>query len=126
MAVADRAQLLEVTDRWHQHARRSRHRLDDHRRDRLGAALRDDRLEFVRQVRAVLRLPAREEILLDAMRVRHVIDVRQELRLERGARVRNPANGDATEAHAVVRALAPDKTHALRLSRARASMRARS
>ena len=114
--VADRAQPLEIAFRRNQHAGRSRHRLDDDRGDVRRVVQRDDaRLELVGEMRAPRRLAARERVLLEVVRVRQVIDVRQQV-AERLAVVRDAADRDAAEVRAVVAALAPDQPAPRRLA----------
>ena len=55
--LGDLAQLLEIALGRDQHARRAGHRLDDHRRDGRGIVQRDDPLELVGELRAVLGSP---------------------------------------------------------------------
>ena len=57
------AQPLEIADRRHDHARRTLHRLDDHGRDRRRVVQRDDPRQLVGEMRAPLRLAARERHL---------------------------------------------------------------
>ena len=90
-------------------------RLDDDRGDRLRAVLRDHRLERVGELGAVRRLSARERVAREIVRVRQVVDDRQQLRRELLAVGLDAADRDAAEADAVIAARAADEAHALRL-----------
>jgi hypothetical protein len=61
-------------------------------------------------MRAMLRLAATEEVLGNPMRVRKVIDVRQQLCGKRSPREGNSADRDATKPHTVICALASQNT----------------
>jgi hypothetical protein len=112
---ADAAQALEVTLRRDQYARRTGDGLDDHGRDVARVVQRDDALEFVREVGAVLGNAPRVGVLREIVRVRQVIDSGQH-RSEPLAVVDHAADGNAAEADAVVTPLAPDETSARRLA----------
>ena len=105
------AQALEVALRRHQHAGRSGQRLDDHRRDGV-AVQRHHPFQVVGQMRAPGGLAAREGVVLQAVCVRQVIDIRQQ-RAELLAVAADAADRHAAEADAVIAALAPDQPHAL-------------
>ena len=108
MLRANLPQPLQVPLRRHQHARRPRHRLDDHRRDGRGIVQRHEPLQLVRQLRPVLRLALRERVPRRQMRVRQVIHPGQQ-RAEELAVAHDPADGNAAEIHPVIAALAPDQ-----------------
>ena len=78
--VADRAQPLEVALGRDQHAGRAGHRLDDHRGDGRRIVQRDDALEIVGQLGAVLRYAARERVARKIVRVAQVVDADQHRR----------------------------------------------
>ena len=123
---ADLAQLLQIALRRNQHAGRAGHRLDDHRGDRRRVVQRDDAFEFVGEMRAPCGLALRERVVFEVVRVRQVIDRRQQRARERLAIRRDAAHRNAAEAHAVIAALAADQPRALRLRRASGGTRARS
>src|SRR3546814_4087582 len=77
MPVADVAQPLKIADRRQQHAGRSRHRLDDHRRDRLCPMQIDEPLEIVGEFGAMLRKSARKGVACQIVRVAQMIGARQ-------------------------------------------------
>src|SRR3546814_13853404 len=77
MPVADVAQPLKIADRRQQHAGRSRHRLDDHRRDRLCPMQIDEPLEIVGEFGAMLRKSARKGVACQSVRVAKMIGARQ-------------------------------------------------
>ena len=112
--VADRAQALEVALRRHQHAGGAGHRLDDAGRDGLGVVQRDEALEVVGELGAVLGQAPREGVALGVMRVAQVVDARQQR--EDAAVVDDAAHRDAAEADAVIAALAPDQLGARALA----------
>src|SRR3546814_18932723 len=66
-----------MADRRHKHAGRARHRLDDHRGDRLGTVQVDEPLEIVGQLGAMLRKAAREGVAFDVVRLAEMVDARQ-------------------------------------------------
>jgi hypothetical protein len=107
--VTDRAQLLEVADRGDQHTRRPGDRFDDHGRDRARPAPRDDVLQRLRQVRAPRRLPPAERVVREVMRMRQVVDVREQLRRELFLVPLDPTDRDPAEADPVVAALPADE-----------------
>src|SRR3546814_8072222 len=82
MPVADVAQPLKIADRRQQHAGRSRHRLDDHRRDRLCPMQIDEPLEIVGEFGAMLRKSARKGVACQIVRVAQMIGARQAGRSE--------------------------------------------
>ena len=94
---------FEVPLRRHQHAGGPGDRLDEARRDVLGAVHRDDAREILGQLGAVLALARHEEILLD-VRVAHVRDAR-EPRAVLAAVVREARQRHAAEVDAVVGAI---------------------
>ena len=106
--VADLAQPLQVADRRGQNAGAAGDGLDDDRGDVRRIVQRHQALEFVRQVRAMLRQAAAEGVLRQVQRVRQVVDA-GELRAEPLAVVDHAADGDAAEADAMVAALAADQ-----------------
>ena len=67
VAVANRAQLFQITLGRRQHAGRSGHRLDDDGGDGRGAVQRDDALEFVGEVAAPRRFTLGESLMLAAV-----------------------------------------------------------
>ena len=81
--VADRAQALEIAFRRDKHAGRASDRLDNAGRDRFCAVQRDQTLEIVGKLHAVLRLAFREGVAGKIMRVAQMIDA-GELRENRG------------------------------------------
>ena len=81
-----------------------------------GAVLRDELLERVGEVRAVLRLSARERVVRGVVRVRQMIDDGSSLRRELFSIRFDAADGDAAEADAVIATRAPDESDALRLA----------
>ena len=101
------AQPLQVALRRDQHAGRARDRLDDDGRDGLGAVQRHQPLELVGEMRALLRLPAREGVV-GQVGVRQVVDAGQQ-RPEETAVVDDAADRDAAEVHPVIAALPPDQ-----------------
>ncbi|MNQ03359.1 hypothetical protein D3C85_160590 [compost metagenome] len=115
MLVADLAQALQVAARRRQHAGGAGHGLDDHGGDGRGVVQRDQRLERVGLVDAVRRLAAREGVARQVERVRQVVHA-VEQRPEGAALAPDAAHRDAAEAHAVVRALAPDEPVAARVA----------
>ena len=107
VAVADRAQPLEIADRRNQHAGRTRDRLDDHGGDRFRSVQGDQSLEIVRELRSMLRLAFDEEVSLGVVRVPEMIDAWQ---AGKGAPVvDDTADGDAAEPDAVIAAFAADQ-----------------
>ncbi len=106
MLRRDLAQALQVALRRHQHAGGARHRLDDHRRDGLGAVERHQPLEVVGEIGAVLGLALHEGVAGEVVGVAQVVDAREER--EHPAVVDEPPDRDAAEADAVIAALAPD------------------
>ena len=82
MLVADLAQLLQITFRRQQHAGGTGDRLDDDRGDVGRVVQRDQALEFVGEVRAVLGLSARVGVARQVVGVAQVIDRRQQLPLK--------------------------------------------
>ena len=105
---ADLAQLLQIALRRDQHAGRAGHRLDDDRGDGRGVMQRDDALQLVGEFRAMLRLAAREGVLRQIVRVRHVVDAGQQ-RAEHLAVGDDAADRDAAEIDAMIAALAADQ-----------------
>ena len=109
--LRDLAQALQVALRRDEHAGRAGHGLDDHRGDGGGVVQRDQALELVGEVRALLGLPARERVLL-----RQCVCGRWStpaiMRAEHLAVGDDAAHRDAAEAHAVVAALAADEARA--------------
>ena len=108
---ADLAQPLQVALGRDQHAGRTRDGLDDHGGDVAGVVQRDEALEFVGEVRAVLGLAARVGVAGEVVRVRQVVDARQH-RAEQLAVVDHAADGDAAETDAVIAALPTDEARA--------------
>ena len=106
--VADLAQALEIALGRRQHAGRARHRLDDDGGDRRGVVQRDDALEIVGEMRAIVRLALGEGLLLAVIGVRQVVDAGQQ-RAEELAVGDDAADRDAAEADAVIAALAADQ-----------------
>ena len=115
VARADLAQPLEIAARRDQHARRARHRFDDHRGDRARIVECDQALELVGERRAVFGLAARPGIAGEVVCMRQMIDSGQ-LGREELAVVDHSADGNAAEAHAVVAALAADQPRARSLA----------
>jgi hypothetical protein len=112
---ANLAQALQVALGRDQHAGRSRHRFDDDGGDGRGVVQRDDAFQLVGQFGAVFRLAARVRILRQVVRVRQVVDARQQ-RAEGLAVVADAAHRQAAEADPVVAALAPDQAGASALA----------
>ena len=110
----DLAQPLEIASGRQQHAGRSRHRLDDHRRDRLGAMQLHEPLEIVRQLGTMLGQIGREGVAGEIVRVAQMIAARQHR--EGAAIVDQPAHRDAAEADPVIAALASDQAGARSLA----------
>ncbi len=76
--VADLAQALQVALRREQHAGRAGDRLDDHGGDGGGVVQRDDPLELVGELAPCCGQAAREGVARQVVRVRQVIDARQQ------------------------------------------------
>jgi hypothetical protein len=108
MAVADRPQALEVADGRNEDAGRPRHRLDDHGGDGRCVVQRHQPLEPVSEVRAPLRLSARECVVFEVMGVRQMIDPRQQCSKEL-AIADDAADRSAAETDPVIATLASDQ-----------------
>ena len=93
-----------------QHAGRSGHRLDDDGRDVRGIVQRDQPLQLVGEMRALLRLPARVGVLREVVRVLHMVDRRQHCAVNTLRLATMPPTRDAAEADTVIAALAPIST----------------
>ena len=106
--LGDLAQPLQIALRRRQHAGRSRHRLDDHGGDGVGAVQIDQPLQLVGEMRAIFRLALAEGLLVAVVGVGKVIDARQQ-RAEHLAVIDDAADGRAAEADAVIAALAADQ-----------------
>src|SRR5215813_10457872 len=76
VARADLPQALEIAFRRHQHTGRSRHRLDDYRRDRRRIMQCAQPFELVGEFQTPFRLPAGERISFEVMRVADVVYTR--------------------------------------------------
>ncbi len=113
--VANLAQAPEIADRRHEHPRRSRHRLDDHRGDRLGAVQIDEALEIVGKLGTMLGESSGKGVAFDVVRVPQIIDPGQPA-AERAPVVDEPADANPAEAGAVIAALAPDQPRACSLA----------
>ena len=106
VAVADLANALEIALRRNEHAGRTGDGLDDDRGDRVDApCFATIVLERVGELGAVRRLSARERVAREVVRVRQMIDGRQQLRRELLAIRLDAADGDAAESNAVIAAL---------------------
>ena len=112
--IADLAQPLRVSLGRHEAAARSGDRLDEARRDILGAVEGDEAGEIVGELDPVRAFALGEEVFLE-MRVPHVRDARQS-RPELATIVDEPRQRDAAEADAVIRAFARDEDVAPALS----------
>ena len=106
--IADVAQPLEIALRRDQHPGRARHRLDNHRRDRVRPVERDNPFQVIRQLRPVLRQAAREGVAGKVVGVAHVVDPRQQ-GAELAPVADNPAGRDSAGPDPVVASLAPDQ-----------------
>src|SRR3546814_20319511 len=95
-----------MADRRHKHAGRARHRLDDHRGDRLGTVQVDAPLEIVGQLGAMLRKAAREGVAFDVVRVAEMVDARQPA-AEGAPTVDEAADADPAEPGAMLAARPP-------------------
>ena len=115
--------FLQIALRRDQHAGRAGHRLDDDGGDGRGVVQRDDALQLVGELRAMLRLAAREGVLGRQVRVRHVVDAGQQ-RAEHLAVGDDAADRDAAEIDAVIAALAADQAEARAVALARDDRRA--
>jgi TetR/AcrR family transcriptional regulator len=113
--VADLAQPLEVALRRHEHAGRARHRLDDEGGDGRGIVQRDDALELVGELGAVLGQAAGEGVAGGIVRVPDVVDAGEQS-AEHLAVGDDPADRDAAEVYAVIAALAADEACARALA----------
>src|SRR6478735_4545555 len=98
-----------------QHAGGAGDRLDDHCGDRRSVVQRDDPLEVVGELGAVLGQAARERVLLEVVGVAQVIDAADH-GAEALAVAGDAADRDAAEVDAVVAALAADQARALALA----------
>ena len=76
--LGDLAQPLEIAFRRRQYACRSRHRLDDHGGDGVGAVQIDDAFEFIGEMRAIFGLALAEGLLVAVIGRRQMIDAGQE------------------------------------------------
>ena len=103
----DVAQAFQIALGRQQDTGRARHRFHDHGGDGIGAVQRDDALQFVGQMRAMFRLPARHAVFRQ-MRMGQVVHPGQQA-AEDAAVADDAAHRDAAEAHAVIPALAPDQ-----------------
>ena len=108
---ADLAQPLQVALGRDQHPSRPRDRLDDHRGDVAGVVQRDQALELLGEVGAVLGLAADIGVPGEVVRVRQVVHTRQ-TGAEPLAVVHDAADRDAAEAHAVIAAFTADEAGA--------------
>ena len=115
VAVADRAQPLQIALGRRQHAGRAGHRLDDDGGDGRGVVQRDDAFELVGEMRAPFRLAFGEGLMLAVIGRRQMIDAGQQ-RAEEFAVVDDAADRNAAEADAVIAALAADQPGARALA----------
>lgn len=108
MLVAERAQAREIALRRNQNAGRPRHGLNDNRRDRGGVVERDETLEIVGKLRAMLRNTARKCVSRQIVSVPNVIDA-SEKRTKGLAVPRYAANCDAADARPMIAPFATDQ-----------------
>src|SRR5438067_11845309 len=114
MAIADRAQPLQIALRRRQHAGRAGHRLNDHGGNCRSVVQRDDALKLISKMRAPLRLAFGEGLMLAAIGRRQVIDA-AEKRAEEFAIVDDAANRNTAKTDAMIAALAADQPRAAAL-----------
>lgn len=115
MAITDGPQLFEITDWRRQHATRADDGFNDDRGDRRGIVDLQQCRQFVGQMRAPLRLAARECRVLDAVRMRQMVDLRQQ-RSEIAAMTSESADRKSAPAHAVIGLGAADEPDARTLA----------
>ncbi len=103
--VGDRTQALQIALRWQDNAGGTGHRLDDDSRNGFRAVQGDQTFQIFGKLDAMGREALAEGVALDVERVAHVIG--RDLR-EDAAVVDEAADGDASEANAVIAFFAAD------------------
>ena len=111
VARANLAQPLEIALRRHQHARRTGHRLDDHRGDGRRVMQRAKALEVLGELGAVRGLSPRKCISRQVVRMAQVVHAGY-ARAEGAPVVDDAADCHAAKVDAVIATLAPDQTEA--------------
>ena len=112
VAVANRTQLLKIAFGWQQHTSGPGHRLDNHGGDGVRAMQANQALQVIGKLGAMLGQAFAEGVAGDVDRVRQVIDSGQH-GPEGAAVVHEAADRHASEARAVIGALASDEARAL-------------
>jgi hypothetical protein len=109
MPVADRSQASEIAFGSRQHARRSRHRLNDDSRDGRWPVQSNDALEFIGKMRAPRGLPPGEGLMFAIVGRRQMVDAGEQ-GAEILAIVDDAADRHTAEADTVITAFTADQT----------------
>ena len=113
--VADFTKPLQISLRRDQHSGRTGHRLDDHGGDCGGIVKHGNTFQLVGKLGPVFRLAAGEGVAREVVRVRHMVDTRQQC-AEHLAVGNDAADRNAAEIHPVIAALATDQPCAAALA----------